>query len=235
MVEVLMYQRSVFSTSILASSLLGLSTLMALPSQPFVIGDFEGGFDHWSGDNGGVVSLDTFGATRGNGSLRVAMPEPASWRPSIKYDVLTAGTTEALLSNHLLSFDVSWRASEWVGGIHGWSMVEGIIIHAEGIGFNHLMLGFEGIWDSFNWGDEHTRRLTIDYSEIDFSALPISPAWFEVSIATHYEHDFTEGGVFYFDNITLSVIPEPTSLAILGIGFVGLLSLVRPVGLTHRR
>jgi len=182
-----------------------------------LIGDFEGGdLSNWQGINGGVISASTIGATSGTGSLALTKPN-LNFTWALQYN----GNPNP----GLLSMDVTWVAAEWPG--LSWLNLEVVAMNSGGpsgwmqkSATDPVSPSYPGSW-SPAWGD-HTRNLSWDFSGYDKGAS----GWSQFQISINIDPNYTGPiGNFYIDNVQL-VVPEPTSLALLGLGG-GLLLLRR--------
>lgn len=183
--------------------------------QAAVIGNFEGGdLSNWQGINGGVISPSTIGATLGTGSMAVTAP--------------ATGFTWAFQFNGnpnpgVLSLDVTWVAAEWTG--LNWLNLELVAMNSSGpSGWTQIAAtdpvspSYPGSW-SPAWGD-HTRSLSWNFSAYDKG----SSGWSQYQIAINMDPGYAGTiGNFYIDNVQLTPVPEPGSLALAGLGGMALL------------
>ena len=174
-----------------------------------VVGDFEGGdLAGWEGINGGAISASTIGATSGTGSMAVTPPATGfTW--GFQYNNPTPA---------VLSLDVTWVASEWTG--LAWLNLELVAMNSGGpSGWTQISAtdpaspSYPGSWDPANWGD-NTRTLTWDFSSYDMTGSGWSQFQFAVNLDGNYTGPM---GNYYIDNVKLSPVPEPSSLALLGL------------------
>jgi hypothetical protein len=164
--------------------------------------------------------------TTHNGSPGLLLTEP-SWRQSLALD-LPWDLRDDFLANDTLLIDLTVFATE--GTTSGFTKIEQILLNAEGISWGDIEVDapyFKG------WGapGEESTTLAFDYS----AYLPVAagiqasegrtPNWIQIVITTN-GGDSANTGNFIFQNARcIKTIPEPASIALLGLG-LGLL-LVR--------
>lgn len=156
------------------------------------------------------------------------------------------GYMGAFLNNHLLSFTFSVPDAATSGSTGGYSQIYALTLNAQGFGYSNI--GNGGTWPNttatgdtgsnsaggqpnfyfYTGAAARTQTVTVDYSSAlaSITATP-SSGWIELMFT------FNNGGGapanFYMNNVVLSggVVPEPSSLALVGLGAAGLLAVRR--------
>jgi hypothetical protein len=147
----------------------------------------------------------------------------------------SADTVRELASTHYLQFDAYWVSEQWQpdDGTDGWVRWDKISLNAApGWGetadaniTDPANPSYPGSWDPNNWGATHQRTLTYDATAYDESGVT---DWGQLNFSFNFGNTETMGS-FYIDNIQTVLIPEPGSLALLGLGAL-LVSLRRRRG-----
>ncbi|HBG26451.1 MAG: hypothetical protein A2Y10_09945 [Planctomycetes bacterium GWF2_41_51] len=186
-----------------------------------MLGSWEGvtdGWIDWSGSHPSIgdatmmpskYQYATIGATAGSQSLRLIKD---GWNQNLALG-MDYNQRVAFMANTKFAIDVTVPADIAGDGANdGYAQIYNVTINAEGYGwhdqFTSVPLNFY-FWDG---SGERTATLEIDYSAIK-SSMPAIPGYIEIIIATNSS---TGRGNFYFDNARL--IPEPVTLALLGLG-----------------
>jgi len=182
-------------------------------------------------------SYVTTGATEGSKALK--LNAGVGWQQNLavrSYEATRAGwpngVVQGFLDNQYLAIDVTYVTADWVkSGSGEWSTVE---LNIQGTGLSWTGLGrpdvdtgnsgYAGGWDATNFGATHTRTMYWDiaqYSDGNFdngetTALPDN-GYVNFILQTN-SGGFSSGGVYYFDNMRLVNIPEPVTMALLGLG-----------------
>ena len=204
------------------TSLCALAAASTMQAQ--VIGDFEGALDPGWAVSGGTTAFSTTWKTSGNYSLRFT---PAAAGFSWAFQFSDATVVQQLASTHLLQFDVAWIQSQWlpetggdawvrwdIGALNsdsGWQQITDASIT------DPANPSYPGSWDPINWGALHSRTLTYD-----FTGLTASGGWGQLMISENFGAAETIGS-YYIDNVRLVAIPEPGTLALLGLAGAAML------------
>jgi hypothetical protein len=169
-------------------------------------------------------------------SLQVANPNGWAQDLSIKLEY-QPGEVADFLNNHLLTFTMSVNAGTATGG---WDQMNALVLNASGWGFNQVPWAdftatgdqaANGVMPNFYfWGQGGvlSQTVTVDYS----SLLPEITA---TAGSGFIELIFTCGNgggapnSLDFNNVVLSggPVPEPSTLALIGLGAIGLLVVRR--------
>lgn len=194
------------------------------PNNCVVIGDWEQQSDGWI-DWGNKEPIDSpnnmpgkyqyepdFDVTLGDWSLHL---NQCGWNQNLAINLNSTGHVDDFFANKCFCFDVS------VPGLNdesGWCEIYEVVLNAEGYGWH----GLNGVpvihWDFWpGVGDRHA-TVCLDYSEA-FDTIAENPGWIEFIITTNSDSVHCD---FYFDNARLC-IPEPTTIALLGLGSLALL------------
>jgi hypothetical protein len=194
-----------------------------------VIGNWEtgtgDGWNTWNADGGSNGSLligtlplsgavtyssSTIGATLGSSSLHIAQ---SGWLQSFAVSLSGADFT----SHNTFSIDMTVAAND--GSIAGgYTQIAGIWMNAATTGWTSI----SATLINFYWwpgSGQRTLTQTVDYSA--YRAANASSGWGQIIIAFN-----TGGGAppdFYLDNAKLTGIPEPATMAMLGLGGLALI------------
>ena len=208
-----------------AAAVLSMASLSA--SANLVIGNFEGGVAEpgWGEWGSGVqpfssiITISNEAATLGAGSAKITQ---AGYDQNLAFGADFA-TRQAFLAHDKLLFDVIYPATT----TGGFAQIFEVAVNSQYGGFVGLNLSGQGV----GWGPDGGAAITRTY-EYDYSSGSTNhkatwlanglPGWVEIIFATNSD---STHGVFYIDNVRLVAIPEPTSLA--GIGVASMLMLRR--------
>ena len=208
-----------------------------------IIGDFEGGLDNWYASGSGALSgTGPTGATLNSEALEVAPVTGFDWVLRTQDTAKAAGLAGS--SGHMCYVDVTFITNEWsttgdpTQVYVGFSQME---IQGNGpsgsIGWTEFLAssdtgnpGYPGFWTPYEpwYGESQTRTIGFDLS-VDKNGNPVDLGsvfgggawWFEVTFSTNIGSN--DGGTvtpgnLYIDNIRLESVPEPATLALLGLG-----------------
>ena len=223
------------------------SLLLASVASAYVydIGSFDSGTDGWA--LSGFSSQAGRSPTASGGTLNFTPDNDAGFQWAIQnslrdtlgadLDVIGAATSV------LLSFDVTFVTAEWqlgsVAGADAWVQLAEVVYNSPSTGFATLTRGnaasgglltdsanpgFPGGWSANpEWYPAgYTTTLTWDITNL-ISGAVASDGYTQLAIAINYNSNIDQVGTFYFDNITLTAVPEPSTYAAMaGIAVLGL-------------
>lgn len=204
-----------------------LAFCTAAQAQTTVIGDWEGGStDGWSDWNGGTpVSISTLpskysfstttGVTLGSESLEVTQ---AGYNQGLAISLSPAQIAD-FLNDSELSFDLTYPIQTG----SGYSQIYEIALNAPGYGFHALTAdpvpGTSA--DVGNTTSTQTINFVVSYSSA-LASITANPGYVQFIFSSNNGNGAPDN--FYLDNVQLVQTPEPTTLALAGLG--GLASLV---------
>ena len=148
---------------------------------------------------------------------------------SLGYDFVANGMRSQFLANDILSF--TWEAAPGTE-TSGYSQLYNVILNAPGGGFTTVggssggtstlavTTGTVNQFPPFS-GQLNTVSINYDAYKAAILANTSTPGYIQFAIQTN---DANPPSDFYFDNFTLSTVPEPTSFALIGMGATGLLA-----------
>lgn len=190
-------------------------TTTALLQAQTVIGNFESGsLDTWTAGTS-TLSFDTVGTTLGSSSLKIVAP--GGWNAVLSRDATSlisllsqAGTT--------ISLDITARNDD--NSIPSWWLGNEIVLSSDTTGW----VGLGGQSTPIGWGPQTT---TETYAiPAATSALLASATWAQLILI----NNTGAGSAIYVDNIAINSVPEPGSVALLGLGGLSLLAFRRRAG-----
>jgi PEP-CTERM motif len=190
--------------------------------QAQVIGDFEGSLEPGWVVTAGSGAPSTNWSSTGSSSLQLT-PSGNGFAWALQFNDLA--TAQKLSSTHLLQFDAHWDSSEWQPDTNadGWLRWDIGSLNSELGGWSQITdanitdpanPSYPGSWDPNNWGSSHTRTLTYDFTTLGYD--PTGSSWAQFNLAYNFGNIETIGNL-YIDNVRLIAVPEPGSLALLGI------------------
>jgi hypothetical protein len=148
---------------------------------------------------------------------------------ALGYDFVSNGLAAQFLANDVITFQ--WETAPGSEG-SGYSQLYNIILNAPGPGFTTvggssggtsplaITTGTVNQFPPFS-GQLNTVSINYDAYKAAILADTLTPGYIQLGFQTNNANPPTD---FYFDNFTLSTVPEPTSLALLGIGATSLLA-----------
>lgn len=198
----------------------------------------------WASNSGSVIITSTnfdsaTHATTGSHALNVFALPGAGFQWAITLDNNDIpGIQSLIVDNPILEADVSWTTSEWSIDPDGqWARWDQVAVNSAAgwMQSNDSMMndpanpGFPGSWDRTNWGATHQRTIQWDLSSIftgAYAANTLASPWFQLYMSVNFDSAFNTapGYSFWIDSIRLvSDVPEPTSLALMGLCGIGAL------------
>jgi hypothetical protein len=140
------------------------------------------------------------------------------------YDFVSNGLTSQFLANDIITFN--WETAPNAAAT-GFSQLFNIILNAQGAGFTTVggsggstsplavTTGTVNQFPPFS-GQEFTVSINYDAYK---AAIAANPGFIQFGIQTNNANPPTD---FYFDNFTLSAVPEPGSMVLAGLGMAAL-------------
>jgi hypothetical protein len=195
--------------------------ITASASYGVVVGNWEYRFDGWtiwpSAPAITQVGHSTNGATLNSNSLRVSVGS-GGWNEFLVLRCTEVGRVADFFANDTFSVDVTRLVADWSGP--GWGGTLRLVVNTQSAGWNNLGTGLPnpGWWSPAN-GDQ-TINLSWDYSAVRNLTLP-TDGWIEIIIGQNSSSDWVPPLIYYLDNAQLT--PEPTTIALLGLGSLALL------------
>ena len=164
--------------------------------------------------NGVTYSQSTIGATLGSDSLDVTQ---SGWAQSLAISLNSTQTAD-FMSHNTFSIDMTVAAAgPTITG--GYSQIYSVAMNAGGPGYTTVASGNP---INFYWwagSGQRTQTLNVDYTS--FRNAMTESSWCQIIITLN-----TGGGAppdMYFDNARLTGVPEPATMALLGLGGLALI------------
>jgi hypothetical protein len=221
------------------SRILAVCLVLAMASASYaaapdvVLGNWEFAMDGWAVQSGatGADYSDTYGVTLGGTSLSFNVPNG-----SFQWDLYNGGlwgsgvgdprVVALCTPGAKVAVDVTFVASEWVGGTNIWVKLDQLAINSSGgwaqwVPADSQNPNYPGSWDPYNWGAVNTRTLVFNTSSYNWSGVP-GAWWLQMSLATNSGGAITTAGKIYVDNLRV-IIPEPATMGLLGMGALALI------------
>ena len=162
------------------------------------------------GDTTKVLDLTASGYNGGLGSGN-----------DLGYDFVASGNAAAFLANDVLTFN--WEVAPSATSA-GYAQLYNIVINAQGYGYHNVggssFTGDTNVTNQYPGYTGQVNTYTLNYDAIKAS-IPANAGYIQLGITTN-----NGGGAppdFYFDNFTLSTVPEPVSTGTLGLAAIGLI------------
>ncbi len=144
------------------------------------------------------------------------------------FDFVSNGLSAAFLANDILSFQ--WQVAPG-NESSGYSQLYNIILNAPGGGYTAVggssgatsaLAVTTGTFNQYPGFSGQINTVSINYDAYKAAILAntLTPGYIQFAIQTNDANPPTD---FYFDNFTLSSVPEPASLSILCLGAFGLM------------
>ena len=196
---------------------------LASTSYGVVIGNWEGSDDGWTSPAGTLTNSETVGVTLDSYSAGVDL---SGWGQALKYQFGAPSNKALFMQNDTFSIDFGVAAS---GGAYtaGYTHLQKIIMNNASAGWVEVGGGggTNPMATLYWWAEagERTTTVTVDYSAYVANITDVNPdgtgtGYIEIIIETQ-----TGGGApsqMYFDKAEL--IPEPATIALLGLGALAL-------------
>lgn len=206
------------------------------------LGDFEAGLDGWEATASSLLTPTNFDAgihvTKGSQSLNVFAPAGGGfqWFMQLDNNDIPNLAQRFINNNAKIYADVSWKTSEWTtppsdGEWARWDTVSinsdlGWIQTADAQMTDAANPAFPGSWDPVNFGADHLRTVAWDFSSLiaGNEAAIAASSFFQINMSINFHSAFDEaaGYSFWIDNIRM--LPEPSTLVLLGLSSVFVLT-----------
>jgi hypothetical protein len=207
-----------------------------------VFGDFESGTTQgfgaltnsgvqpWAAPVAGSVITGTVGSTAGSKVLDLTGNASFNFGQSsgaaLGFDFLGANMRSDFFANDHIEFD--WVAPP-NGSPSGFSQLFNIILNSQGGGFVNVAGSSAGTPETqqfyFTGYNGVVHHVSVDYTNyknaVLASANPDGGGWLQFGIQPNAGGGAP--GEMHFDNFQLTTVPEPTSLALIGIAAIGIL------------
>jgi hypothetical protein len=222
---------------------LGIASYSSTAKASFVFGNFEDGttdgFGNLNGPGGGGVtpfSGTTSGSivtpTSGSDLTKVLQLNSSGFNggqsggTNLGYDFVASGNASQFMANDIISFQWEVPTNADTGG---YSQLYQVVLNAPGAGYTTV--GGTGSSEGTDVTDNQYppysgQLMTWSFNYDAFkSAITANPGYIQLGITTN-----NGGGTptaltsFYFDNFTLSTVPEPTSFGVISLIGMGLLA-----------
>lgn len=226
-----MLQSKLLLSGLVAAAALG----SASTGYGVVLYDFESGIGGVSNGAGfGFASSSVawensgIGATSGTGSLRATDADGGgtfAWVAVINVNATPANVAafaaaSANPSNYTLEFDVTTHAStmpDWTNFVNGF-----VVINSQNGSFDQSTATTWNFSGTDTWGTQHA---SVSFADLEnANAAAHGGNWFELGFSLNGDWPSASAGSIYIDNIQLNAVPEPASVALMGLSGLALLA-----------
>jgi hypothetical protein len=186
-----------------------------------VIGNWETGNDGWTVDGGDVYSGQTVGVTLGTSSAGLDMPQGAYW------DVHASGLDPALFVGATkVTMDLTLIATEWQVNWN-WLAVDKMAVQSDATASGWVEEAVTwtdrttGLPIAANWGPWNPDvAATLTWN---LTGLDLTGATYVNLVFAFQNPNAPATGLFYVDNAKIVNVPEPATMALLGLGGLALI------------
>lgn len=200
----------------------------------------DGTTQGWASNSGSVIITSTtfdnaIHATTGDYALNVFVTPAAGFQWGLTLDNNDFPNLQNwIVTNPIVEADVSWKTSEWSSDPDGsWVRWDQAAINSDAgwMQTNDSMMsdsanpGFPGSWDPTNWGADHQRTISWNFSSLiaGNEAAISGSGFFQLYLSTNFDGAFNTGNGYSFWIDSVRLVPEPASFALLGLCGLGAL------------
>jgi hypothetical protein len=195
----------------------GIAAMCLQTSSAQLLESWENTLDGWtvSGDNTSGSSFSSLGATAGSYSLAISFSAAPSYGTPLSSTYQSSFTT-ALASSSALTLDVYTPPAAF-----GYYLATQMWINNADAGYNQLA---GGTYFATGIGSETTLTFSIPPALAAALAASSNPTQIGLQMGGNYA---AGNSTVYLDNLQAVPAPEPTTLALAGLGAAGLLAIRR--------